>query len=60
MSDEEIDASNEEMTDTLRLLNALHEIVTDSADVESVRTAASALTSTQAGLSYLIAHPLVV
>lgn len=60
MSDEEIEAENDQLTDTMRLLAALHEIISDSSDVEAVRTAAAAMTSTNAGMSYLVLHPLAV
>jgi hypothetical protein len=60
MSDEEIDAENDQKTETLRLLAALHEIASDSAEGETVRTAMSALTSTNVGLNYIVTHPLVV
>jgi hypothetical protein len=60
MSDEEIDAENDQTTETIRLLTALHEIASDSDEGETVRTAMAALTSTTVGLNYIVTHPLVV
>lgn len=60
MSDEEIEAENDQVTEQIRLLGALHEIASDSEDAEIVRVAMSALTSTNCGLNYLITHPLKV
>lgn len=44
----------------LRYLAALHEIVSDSSDPDAVRVALSALTSTDNGIEYLRANPIVI
>lgn len=41
------------------LVEALYEIAADSTDVETVRTAMSALTCTESGLTYLKKRPMV-
>jgi hypothetical protein len=46
--------------DQLRLLEALYEIMMSSGEAEMVRVAASAMTSTQAGLSFLNTHPITL
>lgn len=48
------------MSEQLRMLEALHQIAMESADAETVRVAMVALTSTEAGLRYLRANPLIL
>lgn len=44
----------------LVMVQALHEIVSSSSDAETVRLALSALTSTDAGMSYLRTNPVTI
>jgi hypothetical protein len=46
------------MEDQLKMLEALYEIAMSSTEAEMVRTAMQALTSTQAGLTFLQSHPI--
>lgn len=48
------------MSEQLRMLEALHQIAMESGDAETVRVAMVALTSTEAGLRYLRANPLIL
>ena len=46
------------MEDQLKMLEALYEIAMSSNEAEMVRVAVQALTSTQAGMTFLQTHPI--
>lgn len=46
------------MEDQLKMLEALYEIVMSSEEAEMVRVAIQALTTTQAGVTFLQTHPI--
>lgn len=48
------------LADQLRYLQALHEVVSDSEEPETIRVALSALTSTNAGIEYLRMNPIKI
>lgn len=48
------------LEDQMRYLSALHEIICDSCDADSVRLALSALTASPAGINYLKNNPIKV
>jgi hypothetical protein len=48
------------LTDQLVLVQALHNIASESDDAEDIRMAMSALTNTEAGRTYLATNPLNV
>jgi hypothetical protein len=60
MSDEQVDATAEMMSEQVVMLEALHEVAMSSGDAEMVRVAMSALTRTEAGVNYLRLHPLIL
>lgn len=51
---------DEMMTDQLRLVEALHNIASESTDGDIVRYAMGALIHTEAGRAYLNVHPVMV
>jgi hypothetical protein len=48
------------LADQLRFLQALHEVVSDSEEPETIRVALSALTSSNAGIEYLRMNPIKI
>jgi hypothetical protein len=48
------------MEDQLKMLEALYEICMSSTEAEMVRVAIQALTSTQAGMTFLQTHPITL
>ena len=50
--------NSEMMSDSLVLVEALYNIVHESQEAETVRSAVFALTNTESGRAYLRAHPL--
>lgn len=55
-----IDDPHEMMSEQLVLIEALFTVVHESNEAEVVRVALAALVATQAGLSYLSTHPIVI
>lgn len=51
---------NQLMQDQLILLESLYEILHTSDQAEIVRCATAALTRTQSGVNYLVAHPITL
>lgn len=51
---------NQLMQDQLILLESLYEILHTSSEAEIVRQATAALTRTQSGVNYLVAHPITL
>lgn len=58
--DDALDEKTTMMGDQLRLLEGLYEVAMSSNEAEMVRVAVAALTGTQAGLSFLNAHPMTL
>lgn len=52
--------SEQVMSDQRTLISALHTIASETEDVEDMRLAMSALTNTEAGRTFLSAHPINV
>lgn len=57
---DESDSYNQMMADQLILLETLYEVLHTSGDAEIVRLATAALTRTQSGVNYLVAHPITL
>lgn len=60
MTNQDSESFGQMMQDQLILLESLAEILQVSGEAEVVRIAVVALTRTQAGVNYLVAHPIVL